>query len=78
MNTYRDVQIQPHTFLSSVLDGCEICDSCYSYFTLEQALCTHWIGGSLGPRAALDTVEEEKNFCMYPRCAMELVFLLNY
>ena len=73
MKTYREVQVQLCPFLSFVGDVYEIYYSCHG-FTVEQVLCTCWMGCLLSSRAALGTVEEEKILCMYPRCAMELVF----
>ena len=73
MKTYRGVRLQLRPFLSFVEDVYEIYYLCHS-FTLEQVLCTHWMGCSLIPRAALEAVEEEKILCMYPRYAMDLVF----
>ena len=75
MKTYREVQVQLRPFLSFVGDVYEIYYSCHS-FTVEQVLCTHWMGCLLSPRAALGAVEEEKILCAYPRYAME--FLLKY
>jgi hypothetical protein len=48
-------------FLTSTLVGSEWSASCPSACTPgETAPVTHWIGGWLGPRASLDTVEQGK------------------
>jgi hypothetical protein len=53
-------------FLTLALDGCEWATSHPSHFTLrERAPITHWIGGWVGPRAGLNTMEKRKIFCPY-------------
>jgi len=47
MKTYECVK-----FLTSTLDGGEWSPSSPCYFTLgERALCIHWLGSWVGPRA---------------------------
>jgi hypothetical protein len=47
--------------LTSALDGGEWSNSRTGRFTLrERAPGTHWIGGSVGPRAVLDAVVKRK------------------
>jgi hypothetical protein len=50
MKTYGGVDVQIHIFLSSALDGGECSATSPGCFTPgENALCTHWIGGWVGP-----------------------------
>jgi hypothetical protein len=56
------VDIQLHTFLTSVLDGDEWSASRPGRFTPgEGAHGTHWLGGWVGSRAVLDTVVNSKH-----------------
>jgi hypothetical protein len=51
------VEVQVHTFLTSVLDGGEWSASRPSRFTpRERVPGNHWIGGWLGPRGGLDAM----------------------
>jgi hypothetical protein len=53
-------------FLTSALVRGEWSASCPGHFTPgEIAPCTHWVGGSVGPRAGLDDVEK-RNFLTLP------------
>jgi hypothetical protein len=62
MKTHRGVDVEIHVFLTSVLVGGEWLASRPSCFTSgEGAPGTHWIGGWVGPRSGLDTVENRKN-----------------
>jgi hypothetical protein len=48
-------------FLTSTLDGGELSAPLPGLFTPgERAPNTHWIGGEVGPRAGLDTMEKRK------------------
>jgi hypothetical protein len=59
MKAYGGVDVYTHVFLTSVLAGDEWPTSRPGQFTLgEKAPDTHWIGGSVGPRA--DDVENTK------------------
>jgi hypothetical protein len=50
-----------HSFLISALDGGERSASRPARFTPEErAVCTHWIGGWVDPRAGLDDMEKWK------------------
>jgi hypothetical protein len=61
MKTYWGVEVQLHAFLTSALDGGEWSASRPGRFTpREKAPFTHWIGGSVGPRADLDAVVKRK------------------
>jgi hypothetical protein len=56
MNMYGGVEVQPHSFLTSALDGSEYSASRPGRITpAERAPGTHWIRGWVGPRASLDT-----------------------
>jgi hypothetical protein len=68
MKTYWGVEIQLHAFLPSALDGGEWSASGTGCFTpRERAPGTHWIGGSVGPRAGLDAVSKRKVLSPQPR-----------
>jgi hypothetical protein len=57
----KEWDVQIHVFLTSVLAGGEWSDSNFGHFTPEaRAPGTHSIGGSVGPRTALDDVENKK------------------
>jgi hypothetical protein len=70
MKTYGGVA---PPFLTSALDGGEWSASRPSRFTSgERALGTRWLGGWVGPRAGLVSVEKRKTSCLCwernPRC----------
>jgi hypothetical protein len=49
--------------LTSALDGVEWSDSRPSRFSSEaRALSTNWMGGWMGPRAVMDSMQERKKF----------------
>jgi hypothetical protein len=51
-------------FLTSAVDESKWSASRLDPFTLgERAGCTHWVGGWVGRRAGLDTVEKRKIIC---------------
>jgi hypothetical protein len=51
-------------FLTSALDWSEWSASHPRHFTpRETAPCTHWVGGWVGPRASLDTMEKRRISC---------------
>jgi hypothetical protein len=53
--------IAPFISLTTALDGGEWSASRHGHFTpRERAPSTHWIGGRVGPRAALDAVLKRK------------------
>jgi hypothetical protein len=56
MKTYREVDVQIHVFLTSVLVGVERSSSRPGHFTPS----THWIGSWVDPRAGLDDVEKRE------------------
>jgi hypothetical protein len=61
MKTYGEVDVKIHVFLSSALAGGEWPASrSYRFIPGERALCTHWIGGWVDPRADLDDMEKWK------------------
>jgi hypothetical protein len=65
MKAYGRVDVYIHIFLTSALVGGEWSASRPGLFTLrERAPGTHWIGGWVGPRAALDDVEKRKFFTL--------------
>jgi hypothetical protein len=70
--------------LTSALDGGMWSASCPGRFTPEKkASGTHWIGGWVGPRASLDTVEKRKILPLLwvnPKHAAHslLLYQLNY
>jgi hypothetical protein len=82
---YGGMEVSLHQFLTLALDGGEWSASCLRCFTSgEQAVCMHWIGGWVGPRADLDPGEEkhlllllviEAWFCGHLACS--LVMLLT-
>jgi hypothetical protein len=54
---YGGVEVQFHTFLAWVIDGCEWSASRPGYFTPgETASGTHWVGGWAEPRAGFEVV----------------------
>jgi hypothetical protein len=60
MKTWGSGGIAP-LFLTLALDGSEWSASCPVCFTVgERALDTHWIGGWVGLRVGLGTVEKRK------------------
>jgi hypothetical protein len=61
MKTYWGSGSIAPPFLTSALDGGEWLASCLCRFTPGEGACgTHWIGGWVGPRVGLDTVEKRK------------------
>jgi hypothetical protein len=67
MKAYGGVDTLIHIFLTSALVGGERSASYTIRFTPgERAPGTHWIGGSVGPRACLDDLEKRK-FPILPR-----------
>jgi hypothetical protein len=61
MKAYGGVDLYIHIFLTSGLAGVEWSASRPIRFTPgERASSTHWIGGSVDPRAGLDDVEKRK------------------
>ena len=51
-------EVQLHSFLTSVIDGCE-----WSTLCLGKNHGTHWIGGGVGPKNNLDVVKQRKIYC---------------
>jgi hypothetical protein len=82
MKTYLgNVSIAPSIHsLTSAIDGGEWSDSRSSRFTSrERAPGTHWLGGWVGPRAGLDTVEKRNS--QHPGlkfCLVNYVFAERY
>jgi hypothetical protein len=61
METYGEVDIQIHDFLTSALVAGEKSPSHPVRFTPgERASGTHWKGGCMGPRTSLDDVDKRK------------------
>jgi hypothetical protein len=61
MKAYGGVDVQIHIFLTSVVAGGEWSASRPGRCTSgERAACTHWVGGSVGPKAGVDDVEKRK------------------
>jgi hypothetical protein len=61
MRAIGRVEVWPHAFLTSELDGSAWSASHPGRFTpRERAPDTHWIGGWVGPRAGLDAAEKRK------------------
>jgi hypothetical protein len=61
MKAYGGLDVYIHIFFNSALVVGEWSASCPDRFTPEErAICTHWIGGWVGPRAGLDNVERTK------------------
>jgi hypothetical protein len=61
MKVYGRVDVQIHILLTSALVKGEWSASYPGRFTPgERSPGTHWIGGSVGPRAGLDDVEKRK------------------
>jgi hypothetical protein len=61
MKAYGGVDVQIHIFLTSALSAGEWSVSRPCRFTPgERAHRTHWIGGSVGPRAGQDNLEKRK------------------
>jgi hypothetical protein len=58
MKGYGGVTVYLHVFLTSALVGGEWSASRLSHFTPEKSSCTHWIGGWVGTRPALNDVEK--------------------
>jgi hypothetical protein len=62
MNTYGEVDVEIHAFLTSALVGDEWSASRPSRFTpWDRVTGTHYIGGWVGPRTGLDDVQKRKN-----------------
>jgi hypothetical protein len=67
MKTYGGVEVQPHAFLTSTLDGDEWSASRLGCFIpRERGPSTHWIGGWVGLRASLEAVAKRKSSCPCP------------
>jgi hypothetical protein len=67
MKMYGGVDVEIHIFLTSALVGGEWSASRPARFTpVKRAPGTHWIGCWVGPKAALDDVENRK-FLTLPR-----------
>jgi hypothetical protein len=65
MKAYGGVDVLIHVFLTSALAGGEWSASRpYRFTSGERAPHTHWIGGSVVPRAGLDDVEKRKLFTL--------------
>jgi hypothetical protein len=63
MKTWGSGGVTP-PFLTSAKDDSEWLASRSSRFTSgERAAGTHWIGGWVGPRAGMDTMEKKKISC---------------
>jgi hypothetical protein len=61
MKTYWGVEVKPHAFLTSALDGGEWSASCPGRFIpWERAPATNWIGDRVGPRAGLDAMVKRR------------------
>jgi hypothetical protein len=60
MKMYGGVDVQIHIFLTSTLVGGDSSVSHPSHFTLG----THWIGGWVGLRAALDDMEKRRSLTL--------------
>jgi hypothetical protein len=61
MKVYGWVDVQIHIFLTLALAGGEWSASRHGHFTpRERASGTHWIGGWVDPRAAMDDLEKRK------------------
>jgi hypothetical protein len=66
MKAYGEVDVYIYIFLTSALVGGEWTASRPGHFTpVETAPGTHWIGGSVDPRAGLDD-EKKRKFLPYP------------
>jgi hypothetical protein len=61
MKAYWGVEVSSILYLTSALDGGEWSDSRPGRFIYRgRAPGTHWIGGSVGPRAVLDAAMKRK------------------
>jgi hypothetical protein len=61
MNTYGELAIWFHVFLTSALDGGELSASRTGRFTPgERAPCSHWIAGWKGARSSLEAVAKRR------------------
>jgi hypothetical protein len=61
MKVYGGVDVYIHVFLTLALVGGEWSASRLGRFTPgERAPGTHWIGGWVGPRASVDSMEKSK------------------
>jgi len=59
--TYGGVVVLLHVFFTSAADGGEWLAS----RSWEGTLCTHLLGGWIGPRVVLDVVAKLKNPCLF-------------
>jgi hypothetical protein len=73
MKTCGGVDAQIHVFLTSALVGgeCSASRPC-RFIPGKRAPGTHWVGGWVGPRAALDDVEKGK-FLTLPGLELRLL-----
>jgi hypothetical protein len=61
MKAYGGMDVLIHIFLTSALVGGEWSASrAFHFIPEERAPGTHWIGGSVDPRAGLDDLEDRK------------------
>jgi hypothetical protein len=60
MKTYGGEELQLHEFLISVLDGGECSASRTAALCPERVFGTHWLGGSVSPRAGSDAVARRR------------------
>jgi hypothetical protein len=66
MKTYGGSEVIAQRFLTSTLAGDELSASRPGRFTTgERAPGSHWLGGSVGPRACLEAVEKRKISCLF-------------
>jgi hypothetical protein len=60
MRRIRRVNVYIHTFLTSALDEGVVSFTFRALYSRERAPATHWVGGSVGPRAVQDAVVGRK------------------